>query len=214
LYTGKNHKSGYYIKSQNERKEMIMKKFIVPTFCAVMALSIVANASSAFALEDSKPQAVSQKTSGIMVINSMDSNKETDIAIGMPNPFKECISLQDAEKQAGFKLTLPEKMPEGYSQNVIKTIKKEMVQVLYENGEKEILIRKAKGNDDISGDYNEYSENKTVTVGSLQISTRGNNGKVSVATWVDSEYTYSISVGFEEEGLDATVISDMVSGIR
>lgn len=191
-----------------------MKKFIAPTLCAVMALSIVADAGSAFAMEDSKQQAVGQKAPGIMVISNKDSDEETGIAIGMPNPFSECNSLQEAEKHAGFKLALPEKMPEGYSQNMIEIIGKKMIQVFYENGEKEILIRKAKGNDDISGDYNEYSENKTVAVGSLRISTRGNHGKVSVATWADSEYTYSVSVGFEEEGLDAAVISDMVSGIR
>jgi len=191
-----------------------MKKLIVSALCAVMVLSTAANASSAFAMEDSKHQAIGEETSGIMVISSMDSNDEAGIVIGAPNPFAECSSLEDAEIKTGFKLTLPEKMPEGYSKRIIETLEKEMIQVFYESGEKEILIRKAKGNNDISGDYNEYSETKTVTVGSLQISTRGTNGKVSVATWVDGEYTYSVSVGFDEAGLDTTVISDLVSSIR
>lgn len=190
-----------------------MKKFIVPTLCAAMALTMVANASSAFAMEDSKHQAVGQEASDIMVISCMDSDEETGTAIGMPSPFNECSSLEDAEKATGFKLALPEKMPEGYSQKAIEIIQNDMIQIFYENGEKEILIRKAKGGDDISGDYNKYSENKKLTIGNLQISTKGNDGKVSVATWVDGEYTYSVSVGFENEGLDASFISDMISEI-
>ena len=194
-----------------------MKKFIVPTLCAVMALSITANASSAFAMEDAKQQAVGQESPVIIGGDPRtwgpDSDEETGITIGMPSPFSEYSSLADAEKAAGFKLTLPEKMPEGYIQKSIETIQNDMIQVFYENGEKEILIRKAKGSDDISGDYNEYRENKKLTIGNLQVSTRGNDGKVSVVTWVDDEYTYSISVGFENEGLDTSVISDLISDI-
>lgn len=187
-----------------------MKKLIALTLCAVMALPVAAHASSVSAKEDTKRQTGIQD---IMVISGMDSDGETSTAIGMPSPFSEFNSLEDAEKQTGFKLTLPEKMPEGYTQKAIEAIQNDLIQVFYENGEKEILIRKAKGSEDISGDYNEYSEKKTLTIGSLQISTRGNDGKVSVATWADGEYTYSVSVGFENEGLDASAISDMISGI-
>lgn len=194
-----------------------MKKFIASTLCAVMALSIAANANSAFAMEDSKQQAVGQESPAIIGGDPRTwgptSDEETGIVIGMPSPFSEFRSIEDAEKVTGFKLTLPEKMPGGYSQKAIEAIQNDLIQVFYENGEKEILIRKAKGGDNISGDYNEYSENKTLTIGNLKVSTRGNDGKVSVATWVDGEYTYSISVGFENVGLDTSVISDMISDI-
>lgn len=187
-----------------------MKKLIALTLCAVMALPVAAHASSVSAKEDTKRQTGVQN---IMVISSMDSDEETSTAIGMPSPFSEFNSLEDAEKQTGFKLTLPEKMTEGYTPKAIETIQNDLIQVFYENGEKEILIRKAKGSDDISGDYNEYSENKKLTIGNLQVSTRGNDGKVSVATWVDGEHTYSVSVGFENEGLEVSVITDMISDI-
>lgn len=194
-----------------------MKKIITPTLCAVMALTITANASSAFAMEDSKQQAVGQESSVIIGGDPRTwgpgTDEETGIVIGMPSPFSVFSSLEDAEKAIGFKLTLPEKMPEGYSQKAIEVIKNDLIQVFYENGEKEILIRKAKGSDNISGDYNEYSESKTLTIGSVQVSTKGNDGKVSIATWVDGEHTYSVSVGFENEGLDASIISDIISGI-
>ncbi|MEA4847802.1 MAG: hypothetical protein VB106_11275 [Clostridiaceae bacterium] len=172
-----------------------MKKLIAITLCAVMVLSFAACS-----------------------INSPSKDNPQKEAIGgdveIPNPFVDCDTMDDAEKIAGFNVTMPAKMPKGYVQKLIQAVENDMVQVFYEDGEKEILIRKAKGSRDISGDYNEYKENNTVSVGSLKVSTRGNNGKVNAATWVDGEYTYSITANLGETGLDASIINDMVGSIR
>lgn len=171
-----------------------MKKLIVIALSAVMTLSVAAYTNN-------PPKQISgQAAEG-------DSQQ-------IPDPFEDCKTIAEAEKTAGFTLALPEKLPEGYVQKSIQAIKNDMIQVFYENGEKELLIRKAKGKEDISGDYNKYSENNTITVGSLQVSTRGNDGKVQVATWVKGEYAYSISAGYDDAGLDTAVISDLVRGIR
>lgn len=148
------------------------------------------------------------------MISSMDTNGSGIGEIEIPSPFISFETLAEAEKLAGFIVTLPEKMPEGYTQKAIEAIENEMLQVVFEKGENGFVIRKAKGSDDISGDHNEYSENKMLSVGSLQVSTKGNDGKVNVATWVDGEYTYAITVGSGKAGFDASVISDMISGIR
>jgi hypothetical protein len=148
------------------------------------------------------------------MISSIKAESDIDETVQIPNPFKDFQSIGDAEKMAGFTLTLPEKIPEGYVQESIQAIAGDMIQVFYKNGEKRILIRKAKGNEDISGDYSKYGENRTLTVGSLQISARGNHGKVNTVTWVNGDFAYSVSAGFDEEGFDTTTISDMVSGIR
>jgi hypothetical protein len=149
------------------------------------------------------------------MINSMDTTNASSIGdVEIPSPWIDFDTIADAEKLAGFPLTLPSKIPEGYTQKTIEAVENQSLQVIYENDENGIAIRKAKGSEDISGDYNEYSENKTLTVGNLQVSTKGNNGKVNVATWVDGEYTYAVSVCSGEAGFDAAVISDMISGIR
>jgi hypothetical protein len=151
-------------------------------------------------------------------ISDMISSMNSDAGIGgnveIPNPFVDCDTLDDAKKIAGFTITIPEKMPEGYEKKLIQAVDNGMVQVFYENGEKELIIRKAKGSQDISGDYNEYKESKTITVGSLKVSTRGNNGKVIVATWVDGDYSYSINTNLDDKGFNADIIRDMVGSIR
>lgn len=172
-----------------------MKKFITIIFFAVMALSFVA-CSTNFPLKDNHQKQTSVKNDQIA------------------NPYANCKTIADAEKLAGFNVTVPENISEGYIQKLIQVIEKDMVQIFYENGDKKILIRKARGNENISGDYNEYKENNAVIVGNRKVLTRGNDGKVNTAAWVDGEYNYSITANLEKTGLEATTINDIVSSIR
>ena len=56
----------------------------------------------------------------------------------------------------------------------------------------------AKGNEDISGDYNTYNINKEVKIGDLTVTMRGND-KISNAVWTDGEFSFSVSSDVELE---------------
>ncbi len=171
-----------------------MKKMIAIVLCAVMALSLNACGDDYAEVKETPNQ---------------QSNSEE-----IPNPFIVCETIADAEKLAGFPVISLQYIPEGYSQTSIEAVENEMVQIFYENGKDQIIFRQAKGSDDISGDYNEYAERNVINVGDLQVTTRGNDGKVNVATWTDGDYTYAILAGFDETGIDSAVISDLISGIQ
>lgn len=146
-----------------------------------------------------------------------EQNQMGDQSLGggsaqIPNPFVDCKTLEEAGELAGFTVTLPEKMPEGYALSAIRAIRNEMIEVIYTGGDGEIRIRKGSGSEDISGDYNEYKEISTVSVGSVQVTMKGNSGKVSVATWTDGQYAYAITL--DGAGMDQAVISGMVGSIR
>jgi len=104
---------------------------------------------------------------------------------GVPNPFEIVDTLDEAAKIAGFSL---EKTHEG------------------------LRIRKAVGTDDISGDYNEYKEENIVKVGNLEVTEKGNDGNISVASWTDGTYSYSINV--DEALLNADDIAKLVETIK
>jgi hypothetical protein len=176
-----------------------MKKLILIALSAVMALLLVACGQSP---ANSPSQAAEQSESG----ESLGGN------VQIPNPFIDCETLEDAQKAAGFDLTVPDKMPEGYSQSAIRAMENSMIELIYMNGDNEMRIRKATGSEDISGDYNDYIENSTLTVGDLQVTIKGNDGKVNVATWVNGDYAFSLT--FSGTGMDKTVVSDMVGGIQ
>ena len=132
----------------------------------------------------------------------------------IPNPFVEVKNLDEASKIAGFSLEVPETY-EDYKKQVIQAIEDDMIEVIYydENSEHEGLrIRKAKGTDDISGDYNEYKDVEIVKVGDFEITEKGSEGSISVATWNDGTYSYAIDVA--EASLTKDTIANLVSNIK
>ena len=60
----------------------------------------------------------------------------------IPNPWKDYKTLKDAEDATGFSIKLPKKIT-GYKKSVIQAVDQEILQVYYEKGEEEVLIRKA-----------------------------------------------------------------------
>ena len=140
--------------------------------------------------------------------SSTDSD-EPDI-IGMPNPFTDFNTLAEAEKQTGFYITLPDAI--GSSNNKIyRAMNDEMLEVIYVNGEDETgRIRKARGSEDISGDYNEYAETETVSVGGIDVLLKGDAGLVKLAVWTNDGYAYSVS---SEAGMTADEMMVLVSAV-
>ncbi len=176
-----------------------MKKLIAITLCAVTALSFCACANNTPAKDNAR------QTGG-------QSAKDNNLQI--PNPFIDCKTIAEAGKIAGFTPRIPSSIPADYSLDKIQAVKGGMVQLIYTKGENEITFRQRKGSEDISGDYNEYDESSTMIVGSLAVSTKGSDGKVNVATWIEGPYTFAVSVNPGGEGLDNQEISDMISSVK
>ena len=137
-------------------------------------------------------------TLGILTILALAGcNKkiqEEESMMQIPNPFMEYGSLGDAEKAVGFDFTVPEGI-NGTAEYVYRVMNGEMMEIICRNaaGEEVARFRKAKGSDDISGDYNEYSDVRTDN--SLKnITYRGENGMFTGAIWVEGEYTFALSL--------------------
>ena len=132
---------------------------------------------------------------------------------GVPNPYEIVDTLDEASKIAGFTLSVPASY-EDYKKQVIQAIEDDMIEVIYFNDtdSEGLRIRKAKGTDDISGDYNEYKDVEIVKVGDFQITEKGSEGSISVATWNDGTYSYAIDVA--EASLTKDTIANLVSNIK
>ena len=170
-------------------------------------------------------------TSGLLGTDSRTWGSQND-SVEIPNPFTDCTTLEEAAALSGFSLIAPEKI-EGYSQKTITVIENEMIQILYHNADEysdlsdeelneidwekagfmpdNVLIRKAISDEDISGDYNEYENTKTVSVNDLQVTLRGNSERVNVATWKDGEYAYAISTGAD---ISSEKMLELISAVK
>ena len=109
------------------------------------------------------------------------------------NPFVDCQTMEAAAEVAGFEFRTPEQV-EGISEKKIQAVDQEMIQVIYSADENQILIRKAPGTRNISGDYNNYQKEETITVDERQVTLKGNDGVIALATWSANDYSYSIYV--------------------
>lgn len=174
----------------------VTKKVTLMILCAATMLSMAA-------CGEKQDQTVGAETTSQTVAENEDkiptdgAVATEEIPIGdntqLPSPFVDCDTLADAAALTGFDIIVPDSV-DGYEERAITAIENDMIQVLYLHGDDQVCIRKAVGEEECSGDYNAYSEEKTVTVGDIEVTMRGNNGKVMVAVWSEGGYSYSIGV--------------------
>ena len=132
------------------------------------------------------------------------------------NPWVDCATLQEAADLVGFDLSVPDGI-DGYPDRFIQAIEKDMIQVLYFSAKADeeervtVLIRKASGERDISGDYNEYREISVETVGGADVQLSGNDGLVYNAIWTEDGYSYAILAG---EGLEKGMIAALIGQVQ
>ena len=117
-------------------------------------------------------------------------NTENNVQI--PSPFIDCASLAEASEVAGFEMRAPEAVG-NYDRVFIAAMDCELIHVLYESGADTVCVRKGAGSADISGDYNSYAETAVSEVDGMEVTMKGNAGKVNLAVWTSGAYTYSVS---------------------
>ncbi len=73
----------------------------------------------------------------------------------------------------------------------------DFAEIDYTGDGQSLIYRKAKGTEDISGDWNEYSNERHLTVNDWDILLKGNSERYTLAVWTDGTYSYALS--FEQE---------------
>lgn len=132
----------------------------------------------------------------------------------LANPFTDCETKEAAEELAGFKLELPDEVDGAENRSFRVSAEAKLIEVIYQNGDKNtVCVRKAEGSGDISGDFNSYSESDTVTINDIEVSVKGDSGKISLATWTDNGYTYSVKT-YPDSELSNEAITDLIEAVK
>lgn len=140
-----------------------------------------------------------------------DAQENGNLA-GMPNPFTDNDTLEEAEKNAGFTIQVPDQIS-GVSAAAFRNLGQEMLEVIYYHGEQEVArIRKGTGMEDISGDYTKYSDVKTEKIGDRDVTLKENDGKAILAIWNGGAYSYSISL--DEQGASLEEMTALVEAVQ
>lgn len=127
----------------------------------------------------------------------------------IPNPWQEYKTVSEAAKATGIRFSAPEKI-EKYTVSYVRALDG-IVEVRYSNGSNEICVRKGKGTDDISGDYNVYKNVSEKKIGGNTVTLKENGDGVSSATWTDGTYSYSIC---SENELTNKLVESVAAAMR
>lgn len=146
------------------------------------------------------------KIDGNVIAISDKDDENTQI----PNPFTSHKTIDDAKKVLTFTPSIPKNIPNGYEIDEISTLSTDFVQIFYKKGDSEILYRTAKGTDDISGDYNVYTDIKTVKIGNTDVTMRKSDKTASII-WTSGDYSYSL---YSDGGLTDAELTDIISSVQ
>lgn len=139
----------------------------------------------------------------------MTDDKNAQIA----TPFHTVAALEDAEKETGIEIHMPESI-NGSASVKYQVYDEGMLEVLYEDADGNILaeIRKIKGQqDNLSGDYTDYSTVKYVEQDDTSITIKGNDNLYYAAEWSADGCTLSLRV---DNGMGKTAFLETVSSIH
>ena len=116
--------------------------------------------------------------------------------VQLPTPFTQYTSLEEARRAAGFDFPEPDYIPEGYSENALLVWNDgSIAQLSYRNDDEQRLdlrISKKLSAQQMNGDYNKYADKNVIYAAGRGITCLGDDGKVSVAMWRDSDYNYCL----------------------
>ena len=176
-----------------------MKKFrmLSLALCAILSLSLAA-------CDNQKQPSSENKT--------VDSNAASE-NVQIPSPWTDCDTIEEAAELAVFDFILPDNLPDGFSNPEIQAVEKETIQILYNEGQTKLCLRKGVGTEDISGDFNSYAQTDTVSIDGIQVTMKGSDGKVSLATWSNNGYAYAIGV-YGNSGITDSDMSALVSSVQ
>ena len=160
-----------------------MKKRLIFTLCALCMLALAACGA---------------KTPGV-----------DEPGAHIANPFVDYDTLDEAFSAAGFDLTAPTSI-DGFDAPHIQLMSGKMLQLIFTGGDQRLVIRKAAGHDDISGDYNSYAETKTARVNGADVTLKGTDGKVSTAVWCAGGYSYAV---LSDTPMASDIMTDLIAEI-
>lgn len=191
-------------------KPIVMYRRII-SMAACLALII----AGAFVYKNMSDTAVTEPPAESGTMHPMGKETEetsategTDEMVGTFG-IEECTSAEELSEKLGFPVSDLKYIPfEGYEAEYSLYFG-EFAQIDYTNGSEIVSYRKIKGDEDISGDYNDYDDVKEITADGVSVTVKGNGGIYYVAVWQKDGYSYSIS---DYSGLSEQAFADMVTG--
>lgn len=119
------------------------------------------------------------------------SNNPPDVASS--GGIQECETVEALSAAVGFPVEELSDLPFTPDEVIYVDYFGEMAQITYRSDDASATLRKARGSEDISGDFNDYSIIHELQVGTLSVTVKGAGDTCSLALWQQNGFSYSLS---------------------
>ena len=123
----------------------------------------------------------------------MNTEPNEQDSVTVANGIVEVADAQALSEAVGFPVSELTDLPFPVTETTYTSYWGELAQISYVGEEQTVTLRVQPGNEDISGDYNNYAEISTVTINGCDVTFKGNDGTVSTAIWTNGGYSYAVS---------------------
>lgn len=142
-----------------------------------------------------------------LISDPAPEESETMIANGMV----EVTSRDELSEAVGFPVKSAQSLP-FFPQSIYYTSYwGNMAQIDYANGGSTACFRQSLGEEDNSGDWNEYPAQESLTVNGCAVTLKGEADSYTLAIWQDGTYSYSLSLS---AGQPASVWEAIIEGVQ
>ena len=142
------------------------------------------------------------------------SGEKKSVMTMIANPWHDSSTLSEAEKDAGFDITIPESFLDSKPES-FRSMTDDMLEIIYRDTASLEVFRVRKSNasgEDISGDYNSYDNERTVSIDGTEVTLKGTGDNVYVATWTKNGYSFAIDID-SEQTIEASEIPELINQI-
>lgn len=116
-----------------------------------------------------------------------------DVTIISPD-LEEATSIEELSKMVGFEVNDLSVLPFAVTQTTYMSYWGELAEITYLGDGQTATYRISLGDEDISGDYNNYQSVIEVKINENLVTLKGNDEKYTLAIWNDKKYSYSIQI--------------------
>lgn len=137
---------------------------------------------------------------------------DTNNGLQIPNPFVSYENVDKAKKALNFEPSFPAYIPEEFILDDISVMGNDLLQLIYRDKDNDrLLFRTAKGNEDISGDYNTYANVETINMNNYEITMQGNDNLYHKACWTNSHEVFSVC---SDSGIEKEIMIDIAESVN
>ncbi len=126
----------------------------------------------------------------LIIHNTSSGPNEPPLLVGPK--IVDHSTIDELSEAVGFPVKELQNIPFDVDTMKFTSLCDDLAEVTYEGQSNTAVLRMAPHNEDISGDYSEYTSIKNDTINGHEITLKGNNGKYNLGVWQSDGFSYAV----------------------